>query len=344
MRLSHTRGCVLVAGGGSALGTASATLLARAGVPLCLTAGSAEAAARIHNAFSAAHLSCPPVLIVRMEDTARADALPEQAAAAAGMPAAYLLDLMHYDHESLLASASPDTISAYIEANITWRARLVRAVSRHMLHRRCGRMVFVSSTAAALPAAGQGPVCRGKTGCRSPVPQHRYRTGRTGHHNMLAASRICGCRTRSPLSEAASGPAAAHSAATGGGRARGCRSTGVPSQRRSRRHQRHRHHHGRRSDRLQIKGDHSMTQQTAPCAVTERSSASSRKFSIFRRTPSLRKPAYYAILKPNPSICSNSAWGSMRHSAYRAPTTRCFSPHCACTLKKPAMQMLTRTK
>ncbi|MBL3582167.1 SDR family oxidoreductase [Oleidesulfovibrio alaskensis] len=156
MRLSHTRGCVLVAGGGSALGTASATLLARAGVPLCLTAGSAEAAARIHNAFSAAHLSCPPVLIVRMEDTARADALPEQAAAAAGMPAAYLLDLMHTDHESLLASASPDTISAYIEANITWRARLVRAVSRHMLHRRCGRMVFVSSTAAALPAAGQG--------------------------------------------------------------------------------------------------------------------------------------------------------------------------------------------
>jgi 3-oxoacyl-[acyl-carrier protein] reductase len=67
----------------------------------------------------------------------------------------YLVDLAQADLEALLPSTGQEA-DAYLEAHIAGRLRLLRAVTRSMLPRRFGRLVFVSSAAAALPAPGQG--------------------------------------------------------------------------------------------------------------------------------------------------------------------------------------------
>lgn len=67
----------------------------------------------------------------------------------------YLVDLAQADLETLLPAAGEEA-EAYLESHIAGRLRLLRAVTRSMLPRRFGRLVFVSSAAAALPAPGQG--------------------------------------------------------------------------------------------------------------------------------------------------------------------------------------------
>ncbi len=68
----------------------------------------------------------------------------------------YMVDLAQGDYETLLASANPDTLSQYMAENIAARAQLVRLVSRSMVRKRFGRMIFVSSVAAGMPGKGQG--------------------------------------------------------------------------------------------------------------------------------------------------------------------------------------------
>ncbi|MFH2059947.1 MAG: SDR family oxidoreductase [Pseudomonadota bacterium] len=79
----------------------------------------------------------------------------------------YLVDLAHTDYESLVASASNERMDLYFSQNIASRARLVRSASRSMLKKRFGRLVFISSAAAAMPATGQGFYASSKLACEA---------------------------------------------------------------------------------------------------------------------------------------------------------------------------------
>ena len=68
----------------------------------------------------------------------------------------YLVDFAQDDLEGLVASADSDAMHGYFESNIAGRADVIQRVARAMLTKRSGRMVHVSSTAAAYPNPGQG--------------------------------------------------------------------------------------------------------------------------------------------------------------------------------------------
>lgn len=68
----------------------------------------------------------------------------------------YLVDFAQEDLEGLVASVDPATVAAFVETNIANRAVVIQKVSRAMVSRRKGRMVYVSSSAAGNPNPGQG--------------------------------------------------------------------------------------------------------------------------------------------------------------------------------------------
>jgi 3-oxoacyl-[acyl-carrier protein] reductase len=67
-----------------------------------------------------------------------------------------LVDFAQGDYEDLIGSANPDSIHSYFSENIASRAELARAAARVMLRKKRGRMVFISSAAAARSNPGQG--------------------------------------------------------------------------------------------------------------------------------------------------------------------------------------------
>ncbi|MFV0423399.1 SDR family NAD(P)-dependent oxidoreductase [Oleidesulfovibrio sp.] len=162
MQLAFNNGAALILGGSSDIGLATAGMLIKKGVPVCLTASSEQSMCRIRQTFVVQEQTCPPVIIADLKNADAADTLPEAATDAlekaygSSLSLSYLLDLAQTDYETLIAAAEPEMISSYIAANIAWRGRMLRAASRAMLRARYGRMVFVSSTAAVLPNAGQG--------------------------------------------------------------------------------------------------------------------------------------------------------------------------------------------
>ncbi|MEJ2038284.1 MAG: SDR family NAD(P)-dependent oxidoreductase [Desulfosarcinaceae bacterium] len=77
---------------------------------------------------------------------------------AAGLPSRidYLVDLAQDDLEGLVASADSGSVRRFFDAQVSGRAALVQEVARKMLRQKQGRLLFVSSTAASRPNAGQG--------------------------------------------------------------------------------------------------------------------------------------------------------------------------------------------
>jgi 3-oxoacyl-[acyl-carrier protein] reductase len=69
---------------------------------------------------------------------------------------AYLVDLAHGDLEGLVAAADISAAGDFLYSQIAGRAAVIQQVARAMLSRRKGRMVYISSTAAARPHPGQG--------------------------------------------------------------------------------------------------------------------------------------------------------------------------------------------
>jgi len=69
---------------------------------------------------------------------------------------AYLVDMAHADLEGLVAAVDVSAADNYFRSQITGRSAVIQQVARAMLSRRQGRMVFISSTAAARPYPGQG--------------------------------------------------------------------------------------------------------------------------------------------------------------------------------------------
>lgn len=68
----------------------------------------------------------------------------------------YLVDFAQGDLEGLVASADAKAVAHYMETHIANRAAVIQQISRAMVSRRRGRMVYISSTAAGMPNPGQG--------------------------------------------------------------------------------------------------------------------------------------------------------------------------------------------
>ncbi len=151
MKLSFRGRTALILGGGSDMGLALAALLREEGVtviPTHVSDAGREAVARRFPDLASTRLA--------LGDH---DFEALQPALDAGVD--YLVDLAQGDLEGLAAAAG-DEAESYLEAHVSGRLRLLRTVTRSMLPRRFGRLVFVSSTAAALPAPGQAFYCAAK--------------------------------------------------------------------------------------------------------------------------------------------------------------------------------------
>ncbi|KPA13767.1 short-chain dehydrogenase/reductase [Candidatus Magnetomorum sp. HK-1] len=68
----------------------------------------------------------------------------------------YMVDFAQENYESLIAGANDQKVNDYFTHNISFRAAIIKKISRAMLARRSGRMVYVSSTAALRQNPGQG--------------------------------------------------------------------------------------------------------------------------------------------------------------------------------------------
>ena len=68
----------------------------------------------------------------------------------------FLVDFAQGNYESLIAGADEDSVYSYFMENISFRAEILKRVGRTMLKKKKGRLVFISSAAAARPNPGQG--------------------------------------------------------------------------------------------------------------------------------------------------------------------------------------------
>lgn len=159
MRLTYGGQTALILGGSCRIGLELAALLHDQGLRVILTYASDHGRRAIADKFatqaSGLHLD--------LADPASHDNLAPLLAS--GLD--YLVDLAQADVEGLLAAASPDQAESYFQTHVSQRLRLIRAVTRSMLCRRFGRLVHVSSTAAVMPAPGQGFYAAAKNAAES---------------------------------------------------------------------------------------------------------------------------------------------------------------------------------
>ena len=77
----------------------------------------------------------------------------------------YMIDFVQDDYESLIAGAENIKTNDYFTQNISFRAAILKKLSRAMLSRRSGRMIYISSTAAVRQNPGQGFYAAAKKAC-----------------------------------------------------------------------------------------------------------------------------------------------------------------------------------
>lgn len=153
MRFSGDHVCVL--GASSGLGMAIAQTLDAAGFSLTLSACSPKGLLRIQSAFPTA-----TILKLNLEEVAKTENMntgTENSPFFKKLVSPdYLVDCMQSDFEAFIAGADPVAAARYLQTNISGRAICLRYIARQMLAKRKGRCLFISSTAAQLPNAGQG--------------------------------------------------------------------------------------------------------------------------------------------------------------------------------------------
>ncbi|MHB8910045.1 MAG: SDR family NAD(P)-dependent oxidoreductase [Syntrophales bacterium] len=71
-------------------------------------------------------------------------------------PFDFLVDFAQGEYEALIAAADDEAVSSFFAESVSFRAALLKRVTRGMLSRRKGRLVYISSAAAENPASGQG--------------------------------------------------------------------------------------------------------------------------------------------------------------------------------------------
>lgn len=149
MKLDFRGKTALLLGGSSAIGLALAGLLLDEGLRVIATHSTARGRAAMHERHPDLAAASP---WLDLGDRASLEGME----ALLATPVDYLVDLAQADREVLLAAAGEADMDAYFQAHVAHRLLLLKAVTRSMLARRFGRLVHVSSTAAALPAPGQG--------------------------------------------------------------------------------------------------------------------------------------------------------------------------------------------
>jgi len=151
MKLEFSKTNALILGGGCELGIVLGRLMISSGLFPLMTFRSLEGEKRIASAlqpFSGQYASG----FLDFAETASIDAFFSRNTGAIH----YLVDLIHGDLSQLVASSGSRNISRFYEENVSLRAAVLEIVSRRMLTQKFGRLVYVSSTAAARPHAGQG--------------------------------------------------------------------------------------------------------------------------------------------------------------------------------------------
>lgn len=151
LRLRYSGKRALILGGTSDLGLALAEAMTAAGLVPLLTYRDAGGRERIDKRLG---------FLGRRYDTIRLELKtpPESSALQEFLDLGiqYLVDLAHGDLEGLVAAVDGAAAGEFFHSHIAARAVLIQQVARAMLSSRQGRMVFVSSTAAARPHPGQG--------------------------------------------------------------------------------------------------------------------------------------------------------------------------------------------
>lgn len=143
MRLTFQGRRALVLGGSCTIGLILIDLLLESGLTIVPTHSSDIGRAALAERFPDLAASSPRL---DLGDPASVDALERDAD--------YVIDLAHARFEALMAATTE--ADTYFAAQISGRQRLLRHLGRAMLARRFGRLIHVSSTAACLPAEGQG--------------------------------------------------------------------------------------------------------------------------------------------------------------------------------------------
>ena len=67
-----------------------------------------------------------------------------------------VIDFAHSELDGLLASLDDEEASSYWLSMVATRQQMLKQITRKMIPLRSGRLIFISSTAAALPNSGQG--------------------------------------------------------------------------------------------------------------------------------------------------------------------------------------------
>lgn len=158
MRLTFRGSTVLLLGGSSQIGKALTSLLLEEGLRVFPAHASPEGRQSIAASFPQL-TACSPCL--NLEDTDSLDCF-----LGSNPVIDYLVDLAHGHLEGLFAASTPEADN-YLVTHIVNRQRLLRGIARGMLSRRFGRLLYVSSTAAALPAPGQSLYGASKCACEA---------------------------------------------------------------------------------------------------------------------------------------------------------------------------------
>ena len=141
----------LVTGGSSELALALAPMMIQAGIQPVMTYRNETGLAKIQSTLSIEQKRYETVHL----DFSNPETLSNINQLSDKTPD-YLVDFAQGDFVSLIASADSDKTAAFISESITFRAEMLKRVSRMMMTQRKGRLLFVSSTAAKSPNRGQG--------------------------------------------------------------------------------------------------------------------------------------------------------------------------------------------
>jgi 3-oxoacyl-[acyl-carrier protein] reductase len=141
----------LVMGGSCQIGLDLAGLMIAAGLVPVMTYRSAKGLQKIQACMEPLK-GCHETVYFDLSDSDSVSTLADQIRIGID----YLIDFAQSDLEGLVASADPETARTFLDAQIGARAAVIQMVTRRMLAVRRGRLVYISSTAAARPNAGQG--------------------------------------------------------------------------------------------------------------------------------------------------------------------------------------------
>lgn len=97
----------------------------------------------------------------------------------------YLLDLVHGSMECMVSNLDYEKTLEYYRENVVVRALLLKEISRIMLKKRFGRMVYISSIAAHRPNHGQGFYASSKLASETLYKSLGHELGRKGISSVV---------------------------------------------------------------------------------------------------------------------------------------------------------------